>query len=96
MSWQVSIRKEAQVDLLRAREWYDQIDRELGDRFLDEVSVAMQELAQDPLIPSLYYRDFRRILLKKFPYKVFYQVIDQRVIVFRVLHAHECHESRLD
>ncbi|MEM6821372.1 MAG: type II toxin-antitoxin system RelE/ParE family toxin [Verrucomicrobiota bacterium] len=96
MSWQVSIRKEAEVDLLRAREWYDQIDRELGERSLAEVSVAMQELASDSLIPSLYYRDFRRILLKKFPYKLFYQVIDKRVIVFRVLHAHQCHETRLD
>jgi plasmid stabilization system protein ParE len=91
----VLIRPEAEQDLAAARDWYDGKSPKLGDRFLDEMAAAIRTLEQDPLRPALYYRNFRRVLLQRFPYKLFYQVIEQRVIVFRVLHAAQCHEQRL-
>ena len=59
--------------------------------FLDETARALRELQQDPERPRLYYRKFRRVLLRRFPYKVFYQVIGQRIVIFRVLHAKQEH-----
>jgi plasmid stabilization system protein ParE len=55
----------------------------------------LRELEHDPELPRLYYRNFRRVLLRRFPYKIFYQVIAQRVVVFRVLHAKRDHLRRL-
>lgn len=34
-----------------------------------------------------YYREFRRLFLRRFPYKVFYLMKGDRVIVFRILHV---------
>ncbi|NJK93179.1 MAG: type II toxin-antitoxin system RelE/ParE family toxin [Blastochloris sp.] len=93
MKWVVFILVQVEKDLEAARDWYDKIDTELGDSFLDELAKAIALLENDPERKGLYYRKFRRILLKRFPYKLFYQIIQHRVIVFRVLHAKQCHEK---
>ena len=88
-------RPEAERDLAAARDWYEQKRSGLGGVFLDEVAVAMRELERDPEHVRLYFRNFRRVLLRRFPYKVFYQVFAERIVVFRVLHAKQEHERGL-
>jgi toxin ParE1/3/4 len=51
----------------------------------------MKLLGEGPEVTATYYLGFRRVLLRRFPYKVFYRVEDQRVIVFRVLHGKQDH-----
>ncbi len=92
----VSVRDEAVRDLTAARDWYDARHPGLGDRFLDEVAHAMRLLEQHPTRTPLYYLNFRRILLRRFPYKIFYQIHDRRIIVFRVLHARQSHGLALE
>src|SRR5580765_5426576 len=95
MSWILLLRPEAERDAAVARDWYEKRRPGLGSEFLDALSGAMRRLECDPKIERLYYRNFRRVLLERFPYKVFYQVIGGRVIVFRVLHAKQHHEQHL-
>ena len=95
MRWLLLIRPEAEADLIAARDWYDGKGAGLGDRFLDSVADAMREVEENPARSPLYYQNFRRVLLQSFPYKIFFQVIEQRVIVFRVLHVRQCHERGL-
>jgi plasmid stabilization system protein ParE len=52
-------------------------------------------LADDPERRPFYYRDFRRLLTRRFPYKLFYRVEGERVIVFRILHAKRKHQREL-
>lgn len=67
----------------------------LGDDFIDSVALAMRALEQAPERRPLYFGNFRRLLLARFPYKIFYQVIGDRVVVFRVLHAKQEHNRGL-
>jgi plasmid stabilization system protein ParE len=91
MKWRLFVRSKAEQDLASACDWYERKSTGLGDEFLDSVAAALRELEHDPEVPRLYYRNFRRVLLRRFPYKIFYQVIAQRVVVFRVLHAKQDH-----
>lgn len=72
MSQLVLLRPEAEADLNTAWDWYEQRRTELGLEFLDEVAAAIRMLSQDPERERLYFRNFRRILLRRFPYKLFY------------------------
>ncbi len=89
------LRPEAECDLVAARDWYDQKRSGLGDDFLDAVALALLELETQAEINRLYYRDFRRALLRRFPYKIFYQIIGNRVVIFRVIHAKQDHAPKL-
>jgi plasmid stabilization system protein ParE len=52
-------------------------------------------LEEEPARERLYYRGFRRVLFRRFPCKIFYRIVGQRVIVFRVLHAKQDHERNV-
>ncbi len=95
MSWVVLVRPEAERDLAAARAWYEEKRRGLGDEFVDEFVAVMRALEESPERERLYYREFRRVIFRRFPYKLFYQVIGERIIVFRVLHAKQDHPPKV-
>lgn len=95
MKWLLLVRPMAERDLERARDWYDARRAGLGDEFLDAIAATLRELEREPTLPRLYFGNFRRILLRRFPYKIFYQIVGDRVIVFRVLHVAQQHQRRL-
>ena len=95
MNWRVIIRPNAEADLQEAHAWYESQRAGLGDALLDEIRHAVRHLETDPARRAFYYRDFRRLLTRRFPYKLFYRVEGDRVIVFRVLHAKQKHQRQL-
>ena len=58
----------------------------LGTEFLVSIADAFTRLEQDPERYVLLYKDFRRVFVERFPYRIFYQLKGNNVIVFRVLH----------
>ena len=95
MIWRVIIRPNAEADLREAWAWYESQRAGLGDELLVEIRAAIRLLETDPERRPFYYRDFRRLLARRFPYKLFYRVENGRVIVFRILHAKREHRRRL-
>lgn len=91
----VSIRPAAHADLRAATSWYNGQRPGLGDEFLLAVADAMTRLEEVPEQSPVYYRGFRRLLTERFPYKVFFRVEGDAVIVFRILHAARDHTSEL-
>lgn len=96
VSWQVTIRTAAHADLREARDWYDQRREGLGSEFLLAVADAMLTLEESPARTPAYYRDFRRVLTERFPFKIFYRIEGQAVIVYRVLHGARDHAHELE
>ena len=95
MSWRVIIRPKAVADLQAARDWYEARRAGLGEKLLAEVGHAVRVLEETPERRPFYYRGFRRMLTRRFPYKLFYRVEADRVVVFRILHAKQEHRWRL-
>ncbi len=95
MTWIVTIRARAEADIRRAREWYDRQRAGLGEEFLTKVRGAILRLRESPDRRPLYYRGFRRLLTKRFPYKLFYRIQGKQVIVFRILHSKRDHPHLL-
>lgn len=96
MSWNVSLRQAAELDLAQACAWYDQQRLGLGDEFLAGLAETLIRLEKAPELHPVYYRGFRRILARRFPYKVFYRIERESVIVFRILHVARDHARQLD
>ena len=80
----------------KARLWYEIQRPGLGDEMVDEMRRAIRSLLEHPELRPFYYRDFRRLLLRRFPYKLFYLTEGDRVIVFRILHVKQDHRHRLE
>ena len=57
-----------------------------SDEFLVRIAEASARLEQNPERYRVLYKGFRRVLVERFPYRIFYQLRGNDVIVFRVLH----------
>lgn len=83
----VVLRPEASEDLEQARDWYESKLEGLGESFLDAAEVALKKIEGLPEAPALIYRDVRFTALRRFPYGVFYRVLDDRVDVLAIVHG---------
>lgn len=95
MKWNLLVRLHAEVDLKEAIQWYERQRPGLGADFLEEIDRAMDRLAGEPERYPLYYRGFRRMLTKRFPYRIFYRLEGDEIIVFRILHQKREHSVLL-
>lgn len=96
MNWHVLIRRRAELDLQEARDWYEGQRAGLGAEFLAAAATAIAALEELPERFPDYYRGFRRAFTPRFPYKVFFRIEGDLVIVFRVLHVARNHPAALD
>ncbi len=95
MTRSVSLRDVAENDLARARDWYDKQRPGLGDELLSVVAECLLSLESTPELHPIYYRGFRRVLTRRFPYKLFFRIEGEAVVVFRILHASRDHTRQL-
>jgi plasmid stabilization system protein ParE len=86
MMTRVIVRARAKRDIREARLWYRNITRELGEDFVESVDDAIALAQRYPLAFRVVHRTFRRVLLRRFPYALFYQFTDNRLLVVAVLH----------
>lgn len=89
MTRRLIVRAEAEADLAEASLWYDGQSPGLGDAFLAEAQAAIQRAVENPLAHRRFRRrpEVRRVLTARFPYRVFYILRPDAIIVFRVLHG---------
>ena len=78
---------EANEDLLEARAWYDRIRPELGERFALTVEATVEAIAERPLQFPVVYRNHRRAGVRRFPYGIFFEVQEQRIVVIACFHG---------
>lgn len=87
MSRRLLVRPEAETDLSAAFVWYESRRSKLGDEFLAEVEDCFARIAELPeSFPQLHGR-YRRALMRRFPYKIFYVIEPEFISVVAVLHG---------
>ena len=89
MNRRLIIRPEAEADLTDAALWYDVRDPALGLEFISEVHSAIARALKNPKSFTRLRQSptVRRVLTRRFPYRVFFIVRLDAIVVFAVLHA---------
>ena len=77
----------AEADIEEAFRWYEARRVGLGHEFVAEVDSAFERALGTPSSFPVAYRGLRRIVLKRFPYLVYFREHDEAVQVFGVLHG---------
>ncbi|HEV8434774.1 MAG TPA: type II toxin-antitoxin system RelE/ParE family toxin [Thermoanaerobaculia bacterium] len=87
MTTRVIIRPEASADIRSARRWYRSISLQLAEDFLEELRRSIDAALERPRTFPVVYRTFRRVLLHRFPYALFFDTEEERITVVAVLHG---------
>ena len=84
----VVLRRAAVEELARARRWYDDRRAGVGDELVACVDAVIQQAVIAPETCARVHREVRRVLVRRFPYGVFFLAEDDRIVVLAIFHAH--------
>lgn len=84
--YRLIIRPEAVAEVAEATGWYEQRERGLGRDFLRAFRAAAATLRRNPLLYQIVAADARRVVLRRFPYSIFFEVHGSDVVVLACFH----------
>lgn len=76
---------QADSDIQSAFDRYEEIQSGRGEVFLRQLDIALGFLRRNPQIGRVYGGRYRRLLIRGFPYGVFYQSQATRIVVAAVI-----------
>ena len=80
-------RPAAAADVEDAWRWYEARRDGLGEEFLGVVEATLAQIEGHPESAPVVYRDIRRQLLRRFPYGLFYRLLEGQVVIVACFHA---------
>ena len=80
----VRILRRAKMDMIHARDFYDEQQMGLGSYFIDSLTAEIDALKWFAGIHPVY-RGFYKLVARRFPYSVYYKVFEDVVKVYAVL-----------
>ncbi len=80
------LQDEALAEFLSATAYYSEISTRLADDFVDEVEKMLNQISLFPQRFTAHRKLFRKALLKRFPYTIYFRVVGEDVIVPAIAH----------
>jgi plasmid stabilization system protein ParE len=89
MSYQVKVDPSATAELDEAMDWFEGQKAGLGVDFLLKFYNAVAFLKENPKLYPQVHQSFRRVLMKKYPYAIYYAIAEanKEVVVLAVWHT---------
>jgi plasmid stabilization system protein ParE len=85
----VTYHREAEEELIQAARYYAARGTNLGGKFLTEIDRVVARITEHPARFPAHEKDIRFCLAKKFPYAVYYRIVDETEIrILAVKHHH--------
>ena len=87
MAAELILAPEAEQDLAEAYEWYENRRAGLGEEFLSCVDACIAAIQRTPEMYKVVHENYRRGLVRRFPYAIFYEYLGGVVTVYCVFHT---------
>ncbi|MPZ12853.1 MAG: type II toxin-antitoxin system RelE/ParE family toxin [Chloroflexi bacterium] len=87
MAADLIVAPEVEQDLVEAYAWYEDRRIGLGEEFLSCIDACIEAIRRTPKLHTPIHENYRRGLVRRFPYLVFYEYVEGTVIVYGVFHA---------
>lgn len=86
---------EAKADTADAYLWYEDQSLGLGMEFLRCVETTLLSIQRTPLIYPILYQSYRRALVRRFPFAIFFEIdaASNRCVVYSVFHCSQSPEK---
>ena len=87
MNRRLTFLPEAKADLAHIYDWYEEQKSGHGEAFAFAFDACVSLMEQMPLIFPRVHKQFRKALLRRFPYKIYYVVLEGEIRVVAVVHS---------
>ena len=79
--------EEADDDVAESYEWYESREPGLGEDFLRCVEACVMTIQRHPHLYPVAVDEFRRALVRRFPYEIIYETTLDSIIIYSVFHC---------
>jgi len=87
MAAELIVAQEAEQDITEAYGWYESQRVGLGEEFQSCVDACIQRILRNPEMHRVVFENYRRALVRRFPYAVFYEFAYGVVVVYCIFHT---------
>ena len=84
---QAVFRPAAAADIEDAYDWYESQRAGLGDEFMAVLNTAVESISENPFAYPVIHRQTRRLLLRRFPYGLYFRLLDNHPIIIACMHG---------
>lgn len=80
---------EAEQDVSESYAWYEEQESGLGEAFLHRVDASLLSIRRNPKLYAIAHETYRRALVRRFPYAIFYEYEERqkKVVIYAVFHC---------
>src|SRR5580658_7091607 len=80
---------EAEQDVAQSYAWYEEQEPGLGEEFLRCVDACILSIRRNPKLHVIAHETYRRALVRRFPYTIFYEYEERRkrIVIYSVFHC---------
>ena len=87
MTYSLRFLPEVEEDVMGGYTWYKEKAVGLGEEFLRIFYAFASEIPRTPLLYPKVHHEFRRRLLKRFPYALYFKIEGHEIVVFGLFHC---------
>lgn len=87
MAFKVIVSPVAKSNVREAASYYKkEVSNRVAQKFVEDYEETIQKIKRNPYF-QIYYKDFRGLTMRKFPYIIFYQVSEDKILVKAVFNG---------
>lgn len=87
MTYTLRFLPEVEDDAISGYSWYETKASGLGEEFLRMFYACAGDIPRKPLLYPKVHNEFRRCLLRRFPYAVYFTINNEQIIVAGLFHG---------
>jgi len=87
MAVRLFLTPEADQDIAEAYWWYESQRVGLGEEFLRSIEASLEKIRRHPQLHAPVHENYRRTLVRRFPYCIFYEFEEAAATVFYIVHT---------
>jgi ParE toxin of type II toxin-antitoxin system, parDE len=87
MIYELEIKAEANYEIIQSYLYYESKILGLGDKFENQLEEYFDIITKFPFHYEVKRKPYREAFIKKFPFIIIYEVIDNKVVVYSVFNT---------
>jgi len=83
----IEVSDDAEADLDKSHEFYFQETPKVADAFFRRINLSFEKIKQNPYSSPNVHKNVKKFVVKKFPFVIYYQIVDSVIRVIAIFHT---------
>jgi plasmid stabilization system protein ParE len=93
MIYNVVFHPKAEEEFREAVWWYGNQQNGLDLEFVRCIDEAIQNIKREPVLYPIEFENFRKKVVKRFPFKILYEIVDDNIYILALFHSRRNQEQ---